>query len=177
MLTYTLLSETSAKLDNGKKSVVVYPNDAKVQATVSLHSTPEQEESSKEQISWPGEYDIDGIAVRGIGHDDGDRVSYTVELDGVRSAFLSEPLHDWTDHEIELLGDTDVLVIPCDNASTVQKIIDEVDPRVVIPLKTKSADAFQEVLKAIGAGDQSAEKEFKVKGSLPAEGRQVVVLK
>jgi len=128
-------------------------------------------------ISWPGEYDVGGIAIRGIGHDEGQRVSYVIDDGKVRTAFLSTPLHEWTDNNLELLGDVDILCIPADDAKIAQKLIDEIDPRVLVPLPTKDEKTFVELLKIVGAQDKEIEKEYKLKGGLPAEGRDVVILK
>jgi hypothetical protein len=46
----------------------------------------------------------------------------------------------------------------------------------LVPLATKDDKAFQEVLKICGAVGKEAVDEYKVK-SLPAEGREVVILK
>ena len=127
-------------------------------------------------ISWPGEYDFNGIFIRGIGHKEGRQVSYVAEADGVRVLFCSSPLHSLSDAELEWVGDIDVLVLPVDDVKIVQHLLDVVDPRVFIPLVHKDDKAFQEVLKICGAVGKEAMDEFKSKGSLPAEGREVVIL-
>ena len=157
-------------------TVVSFPDAADEKAKISLLGSPE-EEVHPGVISWPGEYDIAGGAIRGIGHDEGKRVSYVADNGKVRIAFLSTPLHDWEDHDLELLGDVDVLCMPGDDSKLAQKIIDEVDPRVLIPLPTKDEKTFKELLKVVGAEGKEIEPEFKIKGGLPAEGRQVVILK
>ena len=176
MITVTLESPSSVRLDTGKQSVVVFPvKQEKSSALLTLFAVPE-EVPSEGTISWPGEYDIDGIAIRGIGHDEGGHVSYVLEVDGVRYAFLYSPLHDWNDHELELLGDVDVLVLPCDDLKLAQKLVDEIDPRMLIPVKGLGEDHLDDVLNAVGAKGKEVEKEHKIKG-LPSEGREVVVLK
>jgi len=178
MLTYTSLGGAAVSLQNSAKSLLIFPEKAEGNADLILLGVSE-EEPKEGVISWPGEYDYDGVAIRGIGHDEGKRVSYSVEIDGIRSAFLSSPLREWTDHELELLGDVDVLFIPADNAKLAQKITDEVDPRVLIPVLTKDKETFEELLNACGAKSSEQVSEYKVKGkgTLPAEGREVVVLK
>ena len=135
-------------------------------------------------VSWPGEYDFNGIAINAIGQAPSTgsgqgtlQVSYLVMAEGLRTGFLSSPLRDWTEQEIERLGDLDILVIPADDAKLVQKIVEEVDPPVVIPLRTKDEKTFQEVLRACGAKDEAPVKEVKLKkSSLPTETRMVYVL-
>ena len=107
---------------------------------------------------------------------EGQQVSYVVDVDGVRCAFLSSPLQDWTDYELELLGDIDVLAISGEKPKVVQKIVEEVDPRMVVitPIDGKVEGG---IVAACGGEGVEPTKEFKLKGSLPPEGRQVVVLK
>ena len=176
MILFHSLGGTAVECVIDKKSFTVFQPADKAKGDVVLLASPE-DAPTHDRISWPGEYDIGGISIRGIGHDEGERVSYVIDNDGVRCAFISSPVHQWTDYEYELLGNIDVLCIPADDAEMVQKIVDEVDPRVLIPLPTKDEKMFAEVLKVNGAQAKGAEDEFKVKGSLPQEGREVVVLK
>ena len=178
MLTYTSQGEQTIRLQNTSKTVLAFPQDKVDPECLNLRTTP-QDDSDAHVVSWPGEYDYNGVSVRGIGHDEGTRVSYAIECDGIRTAFIATPLHDWNDHEIELLGDVDVLCIPADDPKLVQTLIDEVDPRVLIPLKTKDDATFNEVINVCGAKDNEVEKSFQLKsrGSLPSEGRTVVILK
>lgn len=176
MILFHSLGGTAVECVIDKKSFVVFPPKDKAKGDVVLLAEPE-DNPTHERISWPGEYDIGGISIRGIGHDEGQRVSYVIDVDGIRCAFISGPVHQWTDFEYEMLGNVDVLCIPADDAEMVQKIIDEVDPRVLIPLSAGDDKAFAEVLKVSGAQSKTAEDEFKIKGSLPQEGREVVILK
>ena len=176
MITINSLGGRTLTVDINGTVITAFPAAANTKANISLLSGPE-EEVQPGVVSWPGEYDIGGVAIRGIGHDDGQRVSYVIDNGKVRIAFISSPLHDWTDHNLELLGDIDILCIPADDAKIAQKFIDTVDPRVLVPLPTKDEATFVELLKAVGAQDKEIEAEYKLKGGLPAEGREVVILK
>lgn len=126
-------------------------------------------------VSWPGEYDYGGISIRGFGRNG--HVSYIVTTEGLRCGFFSSPLGQLEDHEIEALGDLDVLVVPAEDVKKVQQIVEEVDPPVVIPIKTKDSKVFQEVVAACGGKDVETVKEVKLKKStLPTESREVYVL-
>lgn len=177
MITFSSLGGSAIQCDTGIKNLIVFPEKGDVSgADLVLHGAPE-EEPAPNTISWPGEYDYNGLSVRGIGHDDGGKVSYAIQVGNVRCAFLSPPLHDWDDYELELLGDIDILVISGNDSKLLQKMVDEIDPRILIPLPTKeNGSAFAEVLKNFGAQGVEAVKEYKQKGSLPAEGREIVVL-
>lgn len=174
MITFTALSPTSFKLVNGDASLVVFPDSGKAAKDgITLLAVPEEKET-KGIISWPGEYNMSGVSLRGIGHDDGKQVSYVADPDHVRCAFLSEPLKDWTDKQIEAVGDIDVMVMPAADPKLTQKLVDEFDPRVLILLPGKDKDALKAVEKVIGVKQKVSE--YKIKGSLPQEGRDVVVL-
>ena len=158
--------------------MTIFPDKAEGKADLFLLKSPE-EEPTEGNISWPGEYDFGGVAVRGIGHGEGDKISYAVEIEGIRMAFLASPLQELNDYELEIFGDIDILFLPADDAKIAQKMIDQIDPRALFPLMTKDKDTFEEVLKKCGAQDNGPESEYKVKsrGSLPSEGREVVILK
>lgn len=176
MITINSLGGQTIRCEIDGKTVVSFPEKPVSGADISLLGSPE-EEVAKGVISWPGEYDVGGLSVRGIGHEEGQKVSYVVDDGNVRIAFISTPLHEWSDHNMELLGDIDIMCLPADDARLAQKFIDDVDPRVLVPLPTKDEATFVELLKAIGAQDKDLEKEYKIKGVLPAEGREVVILK
>ena len=176
MITFSSIKGAAVRCEWGDKTIVVFPEKKeKADDLITFLSSPE-ESPQKGIISWPGEYDIQDIAIRGIGHEDGAQVSFVIELDGVRCGFLSAPLVEWSDYELELLGDIDVLVIPANNPKKVQKLVDEIDPRILIPVQNGDAEAFDEILNVCGAKGQEEVTEHKVKG-LPMEGREVVVLK
>jgi len=177
MITISSPKGASIRCEWDKKVLAVFPDENKktADALITLLKSPE-EESQEGVISWPGEYDIEEIAIRGIGHKEGAQVSFAVEMDGVRFGFLSSPLAEWSDYELELLGDIDVLVITANKPKVVQKLVDEIDPRILIPVPNGDKDVFDEVLNVCGAKGQEVVTEYKVKG-LPAEGRTVVVLK
>lgn len=174
MLIFIPLGGLSLRVTGAEKPMVVFPGAKPTdEEVISLLGNPE-EENSPGAISWPGEYNVGGASIRGIAHREGQQSSYVAEIDGVRIAFLSSPLQDWTDHDLEFVGDIDVLVLPTDDAKLAQKLLDEFDPRALILLPSHD---HANVVKSIAAGALSVE-EYKLKGksSLPAEGREVVVL-
>ena len=176
MITFSLIGTSGILCDSGNDMpIAVFPTKgAKTNAKLTLLQNPE-EFPTDGIISWPGEYEIDGISLRGIGHEEGARVSFAMEMDDARCGFLSTPVLEWTDHELELLGDVDVLSIPAEKTKVAQKLIEQIDPRVLIPILSENKEDYDELLKVFGAQGQEVEKEFKLKG-LPAEGRVVVVL-
>lgn len=173
MLTFTHLTGSGVKISGGPMTVVSFTEKTQ-ESAINLIDSP-QEFPSREQLSWPGEYDVAGIGVRGIGHLEGQRISYVADIDGTRVAFPCSPIEEWEELDIEHLGDVHVMVLPAEDGKKCQRLIDEVDPRVLIIVPAKDGSVNGEVLKACGAADKEVVKEFKLKGSLPAEGREVVV--
>lgn len=153
--------------------VVSFPEKPQSGA-INLLPSP-QENPNRELISWPGEYDVAGVTIRGVGQVEGQKISYAVEIDHIRIAFPNAPLEVWDDIDLERLGDIHVLVLPADDVKLCQKLIDDIDPRVLIVVPGSDGTLHQDVLKAAGALDKEHVSEYKLKGSLPQEGREVVV--
>ncbi|OGJ58410.1 hypothetical protein A2881_05915 [Candidatus Peribacteria bacterium RIFCSPHIGHO2_01_FULL_55_13] len=174
MLTFTSPDGRSLLIETGNKTKLAFYPSKPVAGALNFLSKPE-EEPAKDTISWPGEYDIGGVSIRGIGQNDGGHVSFVIEAEGVRIAILSAPLQEWSDHDLGLLGDVAVMAIQGDDPKIAQKVIEEVDPRVIIALASDKSSA-NDVLKVIGAVGMAPVPEWKLKGGLPAEGRQVIVL-
>jgi len=175
MLTFSPLPGPGCSIATGGATLLVFAADRKPgdgKKTLALLSSPE-EESNAGSISWPGEYNELGASIRGIGHKEGQQVSYLIDADGTRVLCVSQPLEEWPEHDIEAVGDADVLVAPVTESKFLQKLIDEIDPRVLILLPAKGGT--DSIMKALGAKGETVD-EYKLKGSLPAEGREVVVL-
>ena len=174
MLTFSALSGSAFRLVGAGRNVTVFadkPVDAK---DLLLKSTPE-ETPTDGTLSWPGEYDRSGIAIKGVGQEDGQHVSFVMMADDVRVAAIAGPLKDWSEQEIEKLGEVAVLVVPAEDAKKVQALVDEVDPRVLVLVPGAKGALDNDVLKAVGALGKEQVAEYKLKG-MPQEGREVVVL-
>jgi len=172
MLVFSPLGNNAVRIVGADKPLNVFPKSAKA-GDVNLLPSP-QENAEEGVISWPGEYDIAGITVRGIGQEEGQKVSYAVEIDGMRCAFPNSPLAEWAEADIERLGDVHVLVLPAQDAKLAQKLLDEIDPRIVIIVPDSEGKMDNEVLKLAGAVGKDHVTEYKMKGT-PAEGREIVV--
>ncbi len=175
MITISTTKGSACKVQSSTATFFVF-SDEPQQGVWSLLSHPEEILSSPSVISWPGEYDFLGVTMRGIGQDQGKQVSYQCVADGVRLGFIDAPVLDWTDSDIERLGDVDVLVIAADQPKKVTAIIESIDPRIVVLFDVKDGDTSG-VAKALGQPSVSPINELKVKpGSLPQDSRQVVLL-
>jgi hypothetical protein len=165
-------------LESSQGSLLLFP-EGKVKASDStrvLLDAPD-DSANGNTVSWPGEYDYGGVSIRGIGQKEGTQISYVVTTESIRCGFLSSPVGEWSEADMQILGDLDVLVVPADDVKLVQKIVEEVDPPVIIPLKSKDEKIFKEVVAACGGKDVETVKEVKLKKStLPTESREVYVL-
>lgn len=174
MLTISALAGSSVLLSDGKTDVTAFPKKAAAKG-VTLLASPEETPSGS-VISWPGEYDIGGVAIRGIGQKEGQHVSYVVQMDDVRIALPASPLEEWSQADIERLGDVAVLILPTEDAKLCQALIDEIDPRLLILVPGSDGNMHPEVLKAAGATGKESVSEYKLKGALSVEGREVIIL-
>ncbi|MBI4066569.1 MBL fold metallo-hydrolase [Candidatus Gottesmanbacteria bacterium] len=150
-------------------------------------------------VQGPGEYEIKGVGIVGIGvyHDDqkgaqrGRNTIYRIELDGISVVHLGDLGHELSAAEVDSLDGVDVLLVPVGgtytiNAAIAAKVVGEIEPTIVIPMHYKRAGLDQKVfgtlagvdvfLKEMGKGDIAPQAKCSVtKEKLPEE-MQVVVL-
>lgn len=150
-------------------------------------------------IDGPGEYEVRGVMIRGIEafHDNsngalqGYSTVYRIEAEDMKLAHLGflgeEKLRGET---LEAIGDVDILFVPVGGGETIdaeaaQKIVQEIEPRIVIPMCYKisgmkgpqhGVDVF---LKEMGVRNKTEEERLTLKKKdLPqTEETNVVVLK
>ncbi len=176
MITFSSSDDSACSVQTSSAKFDVFPTKVPKDSWCLL-SHPEEELVNKKAISWPGEYDFEGVTVRAIGQEEGKQVSYACHTENVRFAFVDAPILDWTDTEIEKLGDVAVLVIAADNPKKITALVEAVDPRVIILFNVKDGDLVGSA-KACGASAPETVSEYKVKtSSLPQDSRHVVVLK
>lgn len=175
MITFSYSDGMACKVRTDATVFEVFPEKPSKDVWTLL-SNPEEAISDKKFLSWPGEYDFSGMTVRAVGQEEGRQVSYTCNTENMRFAFVSTPVLDWADAEIEKLGDVDVLVVAADNPKKVLALVEAVDPRIIILFSVKGGD-LAGTAKACGNASIQPVAELKVKpGSLPSDARQVVVL-
>jgi len=148
-------------------------------------------------IQGPGEYEIKGVFIRGIPsfHDDkngqekGQNTIYTIEAEEIRFCHLGDlGQKELTDEQLDKIGQVDVLMIPVGGGYTIssaeaQKIIGQIEPRLVIPMhyaepKLKiELDDVSKFLKAMGKPSVASQDKLTIKSStLPKEGMEIAVL-
>ena len=174
MITITPI-DGGCHIDGATASFDIFPTKRRADAWA-LQSHPEESLDDGRVISWPGEYDFQGVTLRSVGQEQGKQVSHAALVDGVRMAFVDTPVLDWSDADVERLGAVDVLVIAADQPKKVMALVEAVDPRIVVLRSVKGGDLAGSA-KACGLASPTAVAELKIKaGALPQDSRQVVVL-
>lgn len=148
-------------------------------------------------VTGPGEYDVNGLFIRGMGIYSGLHKSqksltmFLLEFDGLTTlfipAFVPVPLPD---ELLEEVGDVDILFLPVGGkgvsleADAAEKLVRQIEPRLAIPTnhhipgigtKLDKVDAFLKYM-----GEKTVESLPKLsikKKELPQEETKVVVLK
>jgi Beta-lactamase superfamily domain len=175
MITVSTLKGGACAVNADSVHIDVFPEKPQ-KDTWTLLAHPEEQLSNQKVVSWPGEYDFGGVTVRGIGQEEGKQVSFTCDTENVCVAFIGAPVLEWTDNDVEKLGEVDVLVIAADQPKKVQEVVESVDPRLVVLFEVAKGD-LAGVAKACGLASIEKTKDVKIKAStLPSDTRQVVVL-
>lgn len=142
-------------------------------------------------INKPGEYEVKNIFIEGIREEnDPEKTIFAIEGEGFRichlSAFGGKELNNKT---IERIGNIDILLVPVGdedslNAKEATGIINEIDPKMVIPMYYKvpklkrELDKVDDFLKKMGAGDTKPQEKYKVKKKdLSEDETEIIVLK
>jgi L-ascorbate metabolism protein UlaG (beta-lactamase superfamily) len=174
----------------------------KVDAEVVTISHDHRDHNYKEAIKGeyllldsPGEYEVKECFFQGIPsfHDDkqgaerGANTIFTMEIDGIHVCHLGDLGAELDSEQIEAMDGVDILMIPVGgnytiDAKTAVKVINDVSPKIVIPMHYKedgikidiaSLDKF---LSEIGEEPETLEKLKIMKKDL-SEEMKVVVLK
>jgi len=145
-------------------------------------------------INWPGEYEVKGAAIVAIpaytnekeegNTDKGRIVIFSMLVDDVRICHLGELGQNLDEEILGKIGDVDILIVPTaskkalDNKK-VHQAIEEIDPRVVIPMLYNNDEELGKLLKEMGVTEHEVldNYEVKAKSSLPDDRTDFIVLK
>ncbi|MEK7447807.1 MAG: MBL fold metallo-hydrolase [Patescibacteria group bacterium] len=147
-------------------------------------------------LDSPGEYEVRESFFQGITsfHDDkegkewGTNTIFTMEIDGVRLCHLGDLGTELSSEQLEAMDGVDILMVPVGgtytiDAKTAVKVINDVSPKIVIPMHYKTAGSTKDdiasldkFLGEIGEEPDTLEKLKIMKKDLPEE-MKVVVLK
>jgi L-ascorbate metabolism protein UlaG (beta-lactamase superfamily) len=150
-------------------------------------------------IVGPGEYEISGILISGVGthHDKkkgaelGRNTVYVIHLDDVVFCHLGDLGHELTTHQIDEIGAVDVLFVPVGGGETISpteaiSVISQLEPRIVVPMhySVEGQASFMNDLAPLdkfthelGLKEFTTEDRLSLNSSnLPAEGEQTRVV-
>jgi L-ascorbate metabolism protein UlaG (beta-lactamase superfamily) len=148
-------------------------------------------------VDGPGEYDIKKIFIRGIYsfHDDkkgeerGINTISVIEAEEMKICHLGDlGQKELSDKQLEKIGEVDILMIPVGgtytiNGSEAVKIINQIEPKMVIPMHYKipglnlKLNPVEKFLEEIG-GEKEKVEEFSIqKKDLIEEEMKVIVMK
>jgi L-ascorbate metabolism protein UlaG (beta-lactamase superfamily) len=153
-------------------------------------------------IDGPGEYEVSGILITAVrtyhdkkkGAELGPNTVYVIHMDDVVFCHLGDLGHELTTHQIDEIGNVDVLFIPVGGGETIGSaeavsVISQLEPRIVVPMHYAAAAQrssqidlapLEKFTHELGLKDVVAEDKLSVTAaSLPAEGEEtrVVVMK
>lgn len=159
------------------------------------HNNIEAVKGSPRIIRGAGEYEIKGVFVEGIFsyHDDvkgkerGNNIIYRFEIEDISITHLGDLGTELDNKQLERLEGTDILLVPVGgtytiNAETAVKVINQIEPRIVIPMHYQvpgldfKLDSLDRFIKAIGIKPRQEEKLKILKKELPQDTVEVVVL-
>ena len=154
------------------------------------HSAVEAIAGGPRVFRTPGEYEYNGIVVRGVmtplapgtPHEQRN-VAYTIEIDGVNFCHLGDLARPLTTRQVDELKPVDVALVPAGGNCTLSidqalQTVQDLDPRIVIPMhyahgqpgvELQGPEAF---LRAFGQDElQAAPRLVVTTGNLPSDIR------
>lgn len=163
------------------------------------HNATSEVETGKDTkiLSGPGEYEIKGVTIRGIGtwHDGkkgaerGENTIYVIESEGIHVAHLGDLGHKLTDEELEEVGTVDIALVPVGGFYTIDaemagEVVGQLEPKVVIPMHYKvpgiggtfeKLSPVEDFVKELGIEPKRMDR-FEVKKGGFGEEMELVVL-
>ncbi|OQX70722.1 hypothetical protein B6D52_03615 [Candidatus Parcubacteria bacterium 4484_255] len=148
-------------------------------------------------IKEAGEYEVKEVFVKGVSashgtyekKDLGKTLIYIIETEGISLCHLGDlGQEELSSQQLETIGDVDILMIPVGGKYTIdaegaQKIANQIEPKIIIPMHYKIAnlkfelDKVDEFLKTMGQENIKEEEVLKIKANaLPSETK-IIVLK
>lgn len=145
-------------------------------------------------LEGPGEYEIDGLAFRGIPapreDPEQDRAVGTIfvmEAERMTVCHLGPLKQQLSAQARQMVGPVDILFVPSSGKGILTSeeaaaAIRQIDPKIVIPMnyleddKTDELTSFQSLISEIGVGNTDPQPRLSIgRGSLPSELRVVVL--
>jgi len=148
-------------------------------------------------VDGPGEYEIKGISILGVesfhdqkqGQERGLNTIYLIESEEIRLCHLGDfGQEKLSDEQLEALGGVDILFVPVGgkttiDASTAAALVNQLEPKLVVPMHYKlpdlnvELDSADKFLKELGAPSKELVDKITVKKKLLPESTEVVMMK
>ncbi|MBI2623265.1 MAG: MBL fold metallo-hydrolase [Candidatus Liptonbacteria bacterium] len=187
LVVITYLGEGSFRIQSGDVSVLVDPPSNRLKGDVVLKTdaeipAPDAEPGPQTEVAFPGEYESKGIEVRGIALPVGAgraHTAYLVRWEDVKFAFLGPLAKGLEADALEKLNEPDVVFLRLGakylSDEAAEKVVRQLEPKVVIPAYEKSPASF---LKEMGESGGAEEKfVFRKKDLVAMQGTKTIGLK
>lgn len=130
-------------------------------------------------IDTPGEYERRGVSVEGITLDGEQKPVYIIHTEEMTLCYPDGLNHELDEEIVKLIGDIDILFVPLGESGSMplklsQKLISDIDPRVVIPMLYSDIEQFKS---AEGITDGEVDQLKIKKTELPVEERKFFILR
>lgn len=115
------------------------------------------------EIAGPGEYDIKGVAITGVGvyHDKeqgakrGKNTVYHINIDGLNIVHLGDIGHTLSQTQIDEIGSCDILMVPVGSVYTVDakdatEIVSQLEPSIILPMHYGGIPGLKVELEPVG---------------------------
>ncbi|OGY23927.1 MAG: hypothetical protein A2Y57_04325 [Candidatus Woykebacteria bacterium RBG_13_40_7b] len=159
------------------------------------HSAVEAVQGNPFVLQGPGEYEVKGISIVGVGsfHDKkegaerGKNTLYNITIDDLNFAHMGDLGHLLNDSELEELGEVDVLFVPVGGLYTIEaddaaKLVSQIEPKIVVPMHYKieglafQLDGVEKFLKEMGKENLEVQPKLSVSKEKLPEELQVAIL-
>lgn len=171
--------ELGTKLPKLKANIVSLSEDI---AAVEVEGNPKV-------LDWPGEFEVSDVAIEAIRPEGENSSIFIFAIDGIKICHLGFLTHELHDDVLDHIGDVDILMVPVGggsvlDAKTAQKVVEAIEPRIVIPMLYNATETTLEIkgaedfLKALGKMGQEAVDKYSVaaRANLPEGSMGFVVM-
>ena len=158
------------------------------------HSFIDSKSQYDHVIDGPGEYEIAGFYITGIGtslnsNDEDNHINtiYSIRTEGVTISHLGDISQKLSPAQAQDLNQTDVLIVPAGGVCTLEiprmaELVNRISPRIIIPVHYKTEgtkielDPLDDFLRHMGAGEIVPQLRLNVTATnLPKETRIAVI--
>ncbi|MSR89549.1 hypothetical protein EXS53_01255 [Patescibacteria group bacterium] len=162
---------------SGKSADVAINAASGTKADLLLFTDPSTKVVTDKSFHGPGEYEVMGMMVDGV-EIDASNTAYSLVIDDMHITYaigLEAPL---TDAQLERMDGVDILVISVQDskADLMNKIISQVEPKVLIPIMDSELE-LAKIKAEFGKDTEPIDKYKLSKKDLPIDSQQLVILK